>query len=97
MGGYVLSELGRIPRAGERVAHNGFVMTVLEAEATRVAADATAYANSVIGRAIAEAFAAEGCRVHIASRSPPKTDPQIEQLARRFEVARPARPLLIAD
>lgn len=36
VGGYVLSELGRIPRAGERVAHNGFVMTVLEAEATRV-------------------------------------------------------------
>lgn len=37
VGGYVLSELGRIPRAGEQVAHNGFVITVLEAEATRVA------------------------------------------------------------
>jgi len=36
VGGYVLSELGRIPQAGETVAHNGFLMTVLEAESTRV-------------------------------------------------------------
>ncbi len=36
VGGYVLSELGHIPRAGEVVAHNGFIVTVLEAEATRI-------------------------------------------------------------
>ncbi|MCA9306721.1 MAG: hemolysin family protein, partial [Phycisphaerales bacterium] len=36
VGGYVLAELGHIPQPGETVAHNGFVMTVLEAESTRV-------------------------------------------------------------
>jgi len=37
IGGYVTSSLGHIPVAGESFRHNGFLVTVLEAEPTRVA------------------------------------------------------------
>jgi len=36
LGGYVTSSLGHIPIAGESFRHNGFLVTVLEAEPTRV-------------------------------------------------------------
>lgn len=37
VGGYVTTSLGHIPVAGESFRHNGFLVTVLEAEPTRVA------------------------------------------------------------
>ena len=36
LGGYVTTSLGHIPVAGESFRHNGFLVTVLEAEPTRV-------------------------------------------------------------
>jgi len=36
IGGYVVTSLGHIPVAGESFRHNGFIITVLEAEPTRV-------------------------------------------------------------